>query len=201
MSWIKSIPFEEAEGALKKIYARIAGKDGYIDNVLSIHSLRPHTLEGHMALYKSVLHHSGNKLPREFLETLGVYVSYLNNCEYCVAHHLEGLSRLLNDKDMAETIYTALKRQDFDLVFDSKQQAALTYARKLTLHPQEIEEHDFIALKNAEHSDGEILEINQVTSYFNYVNRSVLGLGVSTAGDVLGLSPSGSNSSEDWKHE
>ena len=201
MSWIKSIPFEDAEGALKKTYDRIAGKDGRIDNVLSVHSLRPHTLQGHMALYKSVLHHAGNTLPREFLETLGIYVSHLNHCAYCVAHHLEGLRRLLKDNEMAETIHTALKRQDFDLVFDNSQQAALTYARKLTLHPQEIEEHDFIALKNAELGDGEILEINQVVSYFNYVNRNVLGLGVSIAGDVLGLSPSASEDPDNWSHK
>ncbi len=33
-------------------------------------------------------------------------------------------------------------------------------------------------------SDGEILELNQVAAYFNYVNRTVLGLGVSLEPDI-----------------
>ena len=49
-------------------------------------------------------------------------------------------------------------------------------------------------------SDGEILEVNQVTSYFNYANRTVLGLGVHTEGDIIGLSPGNSNNPDDWNH-
>ena len=48
--------------------------------------------------------------------------------------------------------------------------------------------------------DGEILEINQVASYFNYANRTALGLGVTTEGDVLGLSPIDAEDPEDWHH-
>ncbi len=49
-------------------------------------------------------------------------------------------------------------------------------------------------------SDGEILEVNQVVAYFAYANRTVLGLGVTTAGDTLGLSPSASDQPDDWRH-
>ena len=35
-------------------------------------------------------------------------------------------------------------------------------------------------------NDGEILEVNQVVAYFNYSNRLLNGLGVSTTGDVVG---------------
>ena len=34
--------------------------------------------------------------------------------------------------------------------------------------------------------DGEILEANQIICYFNYVNRTINGLGVSTTGDKVG---------------
>ena len=84
MSWIKIINYEKAGAKLKRIYKRVKGPNDNIDNVLMIHSLRPHTLEGHMKLYKSVLHHSGNSLPKWYLESIGVYVSHLNHCDYCV---------------------------------------------------------------------------------------------------------------------
>jgi len=35
-------------------------------------------------------------------------------------------------------------------------------------------------------TDGEILEVNQVCAYFNYSNRLLNGLGVTTQGDVIG---------------
>lgn len=48
--------------------------------------------------------------------------------------------------------------------------------------------------------DGEILEINQLVSYFCYANRMVLGLGINTEGDILGMSPNKSNDPNDWGH-
>jgi uncharacterized protein YciW len=63
-----------------------------------------------------------------------------------------------------------------------------------------LKENNISSLREAGFTDGEILEINQLTSYFNYVNRSVIGLGVSTEGDILGLSPNNNNDPNDWSH-
>ena len=59
---------------------------------------------------------------------------------------------------------------------------------------------DIEKLRGAGLDDGEILEINQVSSYFAYANRMVLGLGIDTDGDVIGLSPGGSDDPDDWQH-
>ena len=48
---------------------------------------------------------------------------------------------------------------------------------------------DIDALRAAGADEGEILEANQVCAYFNYSNRLLNGLGVTTEGDTLGLSP------------
>ena len=42
------------------------------------------------------------------------------------------------------------------------------------------------ALRTANCDDGEILEVNQVVAYFNYSNRLLNGLGVTTEGDAVG---------------
>ena len=60
------------------------------------------------------------------------------------------------------------------------------YAEKLTISPGDMQEADVAALKNKGISDGEILETNQIIGYFNYVNRLLNGLGVSTDGDIVG---------------
>ncbi|MFW6198272.1 MAG: hypothetical protein ACOC5E_00465 [Acidobacteriota bacterium] len=69
MTWIRTIPDEAATDELRQLYDRVRGPDGRIDNVLRVHGLRPHTLEAHMGLYKAVLHHRHNRLPRWLLET------------------------------------------------------------------------------------------------------------------------------------
>lgn len=95
--WIQHVPYEDASGRLKMLYDRVKGPDDNVDNIMLAHSLRPHSMEGHIALYKSVLHHASNTTPKWFLETVGVYVSLLNACSYCVEHHFSGLQRLLGD--------------------------------------------------------------------------------------------------------
>jgi len=201
MSWINIVNQEQAAGRLRELYQRVAGPGGKVDNVLQIHSLRPHTLEGHMALYKSVLHNSGNKLPKWLLETIGVYVSLLNGCTYCVEHHFAGLSRLLNDDDRLQQIRQALETRRLEEAFEQREQTILDYVRQLTLSPSDICESAIEQMRAGGLDDGEILEVNQVASYFAYVNRTVLGLGVTTKGDMLGLSPNDSADPKNWHHK
>ena len=205
MSWIKVIGYDESEGKLRKLYDRVKGPDDNVDNIMMAHSLRPHSMEGHMAIYKYILHHSGNALPEYFLEMLGTWVSMLNQCEYCVEHHFTGMKRLMaqinNGATKADTIYSALKFNDLaNDIFTPADRAALHYARTLTLQPSALTEKSIQPLRDAGCDDGAILEINQVSAYFSYANRTVLGLGVNTDGDVLGLSPNNSDNPDDWGH-
>jgi uncharacterized peroxidase-related enzyme len=200
VSWIERIGYERATGRLRAAYDRIRGPHGELDNILTVHSLRPHTLEGHMALYKNVLHHTGNRIPTWQLELVGVYVSLLNRCTYCVDHHFAGLRGLVADDDRASALRAALDADDLGAdTLDARQRAMLGYARRLTLEPASVTETDLEPMRAAGLDDGEILEVNQVVAYFAYANRTVSGLGVTTDGDILGLSPA-DTAGDDWGH-
>ena len=201
MSWIKTINYENAGAQLKKIYDRVKGPNNNIDNVLLIHSLRPHTLIGHMTLYKNVLHNSNNTLPKWYLEAIGVYVSFLNKCDYCFEHHYAGFKRLYANGPESEKFRQAVIEDNLEVFYDKKFLAGCLYAKELTLNPHKIKEEDITLLRDVGFTDGEILEINQVASYFNYVNRTVVGLGVDTKGDIIGLSPNNSDDPNKWNHE
>ncbi len=201
MAWIDIIEYEKSDGRLRNLYDRVKGPENNVDNIMMMHSLRPHTMQGHMAIYKNVLHHAGNTIPKWFLETLGVWVSSLNQCGYCVEHHFAGLKRLLQDPPRATALRAAIDRQNIAVApLEDKQKLAMDYARQLTLEPGSMSENTVIAMRAAGYCDGEILEINQVTAYFNYANRTVLGLGCSTKGDTIGLSPGNSDDPDDWSH-
>jgi uncharacterized peroxidase-related enzyme len=202
MAFIKVIHPGEATGKLEKIYGLVSGPGGQVDNVLQVHSLRPHTLEGHMCLYKSVLHDTRNRLPHWYSESIGVLVSRLNECDYCDRHHSAGLKRLLSGEKRDFAAYDrALSRPRPGAPFTAKEQAGLDYARKLTHAPGAIEQGDIDFLRQAGFADGEILELNQVASYFAYANRTVTGLGVSVGGEKLGLSPADADDREAWHHD
>lgn len=200
--WIAHVPYADATGRLKDLYDRVKGPDDNVDNIMLAHSLRPHSMEGHMALYKYVLHHAGNRTPKWFLEMLGVYVSLLNGCAYCVEHHFAGLRRLLADDRRAADIRAALEAGPDRARFTGEEAAALAYAEALTRTPADgpALRAQVDALRAAGLDDGRILEINQVVAYFNYANRTVSGLGVTTDGDILGLSPGNSDNPDDWTH-
>ena len=201
MSWIKTIEYDEADSRLKRLYDRVKGPRNNVDNVLLIHSLRPHTLVGHMTLYKNVLHNSNNTLPKWYLEAIGVYVSFLNKCEYCYQHHFAGFKRLYANDKGAEEFREAVVNDELDAFFDTKYFMGCKYARDITLNHFDVNEEYISDLRREGFTDGEILEINQVASYFNYVNRMVVTLGVDTRGDIIGLSPADSDDPNNWNHE
>lgn len=158
--------------------------------MMMLHSLRPATMSAHLDLYQAVLHHRQNQVSRWMLEAIGVLVSSINSCDYCLDHHFEGLVRALGDRDRALAIKSALIRGELDEIdLQVKEKEAFRYASRLTSEPAKAEVSWISRLRVAGWRDGEILEINQVTAYFAYVNRVVLGLGCSSAGETLGRSP------------
>ncbi len=56
--------------------------------------------------------------------------------------------------------------------------AMLDYVSRLTLAPSTIVEGDVARLREAGFGDKAILEINQITGFFAWCNRTVDGLGV-----------------------
>lgn len=56
--------------------------------------------------------------------------------------------------------------------------AMLDYVVKLTLTPWKMAKADVEKLQEEGFSDAAILDINQITGYFNFVNRLADGLGV-----------------------
>jgi uncharacterized peroxidase-related enzyme len=159
---------------------------GTVDNVMRVHSLRPSTLKGHLTLYRSVLHDKENTIPAWFQETISSYVSLINKCEYSFSNHWANACFLISNKSKSDSIEKALKSGKISTAFKGSELKLLEYARKLTLHPSKMVQNDIKKLKSAGIPDAEILEANQIICYFNYVNRTINGLGVTTDGDIVG---------------
>lgn len=185
-AWIKMISDEEADEELLEVLKLARTPHGTVDNVMRVHSLRPNTMRGHVVLYRAALHDDANTLPLWLQETISSYVSILNDCPYSLANHWSNARHLIGDEQRADAIETALHAGRPDEVFEGRELALLRYAEKLTRDPGAMVEDDVKALKAEGVNDGEILEANQIVGYFNYVNRLLNGLGVTTEGDIVG---------------
>lgn len=185
-AWIRMIADEDADADLQDALQLARTPHGTVDNVMRVHSLRPNTLRGHVVLYRAALHDDANTLPMWLQETISSYVSILNDCPYSLANHWANARHLIGDKARADAIEAALKARRPEDAFDGGELAMMRYAEKLTLTPGDMTKADVAALTEAGYDDGQILEANQIVCYFNYVNRSLNGLGVTTDGDVIG---------------
>ena len=180
MAWINVIDKTEDSTELGKIYSDIEKKRGKLSNILKVHSLKPGTMQAHLDLYLAIMFNR-SKIKRELKEMLAVLISQLNGCQYCVNHHSEALRHYWKDNDRLTQFIT-----DFESVqLPTEVKLVLYHARKLTLDPDAVVKNDISVLRKAGYGDEEILEINLVISYFNFVNRIANGLGVNFSAEEM----------------
>lgn len=173
MAWIETIDVEEATGDLAGAYARLMDSRGRISNIMSAQSLDPRAMEAHLDLYLAVMF-GRSAVTREEREMIAVTVSTLNRCAYCVAHHSDALNRYWRDSARVEQF-----THDFRAMgLPQRMRAILDYAEALTLSPASVLPSHVQALKEAGLTDPEVLTVNLVVAYFNFVNRIAEGLGV-----------------------
>ncbi len=185
-AWINMIGDEEASDDLMDALSEARTPHGTVDNVMRVHSLRPNTMRGHVRLYRAALHDDANTVPMWLQETIASYVSILNDCRYSLGNHWANARHLINDRERADRIEEALKNDAPEHVFDGVELAMLRYAKKLTRSPGDMTEADILPMRKFGADDGQILEVNQIVGYFNYVNRLLNGLGVTLEGDTVG---------------
>ncbi len=182
MSYIQTIPYDQASGELKSIYDDLINKRGKLASVHMIQSLNPKSIIAHMDLYMNVMF-GKSPLRRYQREMLAVIVSNTNHCGYCIDHHGAALLHFWKDHDKISQLC-----RDYSQLDLSEEDVALcNYAEKLS-EPTATSnyESDIDALRHSGLDDRTILDATLVIAYFNFVNRIVLGLGVEVETDVGG---------------
>ena len=174
MPYIQTVDAKEAEGFLRQLYGTIIESRGKIAEIHKIQSLHPKSIVSHMDLYMTLMF-GKSPLTRAQREMIGVIVSSENGCRYCVAHHSASLNHYWKKRETIDRFiedYTSVGLSYKDLYI-------CQYALHLTRHPADDYQQEWIdKLKEGGLSDREILDVNLITAYFNFVNRIAAGLGV-----------------------
>ena len=187
VAWIDTLSPEDARGRTREVYGGLAARNGRVHNLYRAHSLRPETMEGSDLLYQAVLHCADNTLEAWRGELIATYTAALTQCRYAYLNHGANFVHHYPDGKrggrILDALWDGLPRDEFD----DKTLALLDYTKKLTLHPQDMDERDISSLRAAGVDDGEIAEANQICASFNYYARSLNGLGTVLDAEV-GLS-------------
>ena len=185
MSWIKTIERRDAQGSLAKTYDKVVKKRGKVSNIMKAQSLNAEAMDAHMDLYRAIMFDKSG-LSREEREVIATAVSVANNCPYCIHHHGEALNFYWKDSLRVDRfIQNPALFEDLD----ERQRALVDFALLATGQPAAIDEPTIEALRGVGFDDEQILSLNLVTAYFNFVNRIALGLGVEfTPEEVAGYS-------------
>jgi len=180
MSWIEEVEVSEADGKLAKMYAALIKQRGKVSNILKVHGLNPEAMGNHLDLYMTLMFGKSG-LSRAEREAIAVVVSANNDCEYCVNHHAEALRRYLDDEETVNLLMAA----DGLETLEPRLSNIVRHAEKLTTAPAAMTESDLGELRAEGLSDNDILDLTLIVSYFNFVNRIALGLGVTFSAEEL----------------
>ena len=116
-------------------------------------------------------------------------------------HSASGLRLKLASLGMADGTITAIVDAPADAVTgDERLDAILAHAAKLTGRPTEMTEADVEELRAVGLSDLDVLDLNNMVAYYNYINRVVMGLGLrstmSTTHEATKALPDGEHPSD-----
>ena len=179
MARIHVVADRDADKPLKDAYAEVRRARGRVANVFQVESANPAVMRAHLGFYMAIMYGESG-LSRQQREMIATTVSATNRCTYCTTHHSEALSKYLRDDEAVR----AIKTDYATAAIGPRERAMLDYAVKVTKTPAAVNEADTRRLRDAGFPDADVLDITLVASYFNFVNRLVLSMGVELEQDT-----------------
>jgi len=175
MTWIRSIPPDQAADATAQAYTQLRNRSSrpHVSHVWQVLGLDPRGLTHWLSLRFDLLDDPA-PLSVAQAEAIVLVVSATNGCTYSVTHHGPKLARALANEPLARAI--AKDYRDADL--PARDRVLLDYAVALTCEPAERKREDVERLREYGFDDAAILKATEITAYFNAINRIVSGLGV-----------------------
>lgn len=163
----QDMTIEEYE-VFNKSVEKMTEKWGFINNLFKILPLNAKEYLGFLN-FKQSLYNDTCYLTDAQKEMIGVVVSSVNCCTYCLTTHGDNLRGLWKNASLVDKLSGNYRSCKDEL---SKEDYALCeYAWYVTAHPQEIDHDQVDKLRDVGFDDHQILEAAFVAGFFNYTNR------------------------------
>jgi len=176
MAWIETVDWTDATGDLKAAYDWQASKLGEPAEFTMLGSLYPAIVEERLRLYRAV-----EGCPSDVPDIERQMAAYVTSLLNGTAHCASGLRLKLRSLGVDEGTLTAVESNPSSpATGHARLDAVCAHAAKLTTRPTEMSEDDLTRLRAHGLSDLDLLDINNMIAYYNYINRVVNGLGLRT---------------------
>jgi len=174
MTFIKTIPKEEAQSPLKELYQEIEDTFGIkkVPNAFISSSIDPEITRWVWQGLKTIMFRDSS-IDKPLKETIALVVSKNNACSYCVGAHSMMLKAIGFDSKKIEELNEDYQSSSLS----EKEKAVLDLSLKVTNESYKITENDHENLKRHGMTEQQILEVISVASLLNFINRFVDALG------------------------
>jgi uncharacterized peroxidase-related enzyme len=176
--WIRSVPYDEAQGELRDSYERQAKALGEPTEMTMAGSLHPPLVAARLDLYAATERCPSALTPHQ-RNLISYVTSALNRTPYCMSQVTIKLRETGFTREQVEALATDPIAADLP----PPDHALVAYTVKLTLDPGAVNTDDIELLRRAGFGDLEILDANAQCAHLNYVNRVANGLGIHTIVD------------------
>lgn len=192
MAWIRTVEPEDATGVLKDAYDWQAARLGAPAEFTQLGSLYPELVLERLRLYRVVEAAPTALAPAERYQA-ALVTSLANGTVHCASGLRVRLEELGVDAGPAEQ---AAAGEPLTGVGE-RLSAIVSYAAHLTRTPGEVSREEIARLRGVGLDDVDILDLNNIVAYYNYINRVANGLGLRTPiesrSDALNAVPAGSD--------
>jgi uncharacterized peroxidase-related enzyme len=155
---------ESAPTASQPLLQAVKKMLGLVPNLFRLVSISPAALEGYLSLSGAL---SKGSLAAPTRERIALAVAEINGCNYCLSAH-SYLGKNLAKLDEAEMAANRSGSSN-----DSKADAAVRFAAKVTRERGQVSQADVQALRLAGYDDAQLIEIVQhvaLNVWTNYIN-------------------------------
>lgn len=177
LSYLKRPSVEEIPPELQEYFddniKKQEEKLGVVNNLFKVLPLNSIQFKAFLDFMYSLFNTKNTYLNVIEKEMIGLVVSSINCCNYCLTTHSDALRGLTKDPVWVDQLtynYRSAKLTD-------KQRALCDYAFRATKYADEITTKEVDLLRMVGFTDNEILEAAFVVGFFNYTNRWVSTIG------------------------
>jgi len=163
------IPLPEASALpedLQKFFNICQEKLGLVPNVLAAYSHDDEQLRTFSRFYNALMF-GPSGLSNLEKEMIAVVVSSANHCFYCLTAHGCNVREYSQNPVLGELMVMNYRAAELS----PRHRAMLDFADKLTNSPNEIDEADRSALRDAGFSEKDIWDVANIAGFYNMTNR------------------------------
>ena len=174
MAWIRTIPWDEADGVLREAYDWQAERLGAPAEFTQLGSLYPEITYERLRLYRAV-EGCPSRLSGIERQAAALATSAVNRTGHCASGLRLKLADMGADPAWIEAVW---RDPDTARSGTARLDAVVQHAVALSRDPAAMTEAHLDALREHGLDDLDLLDLNNMVAYYNYINRVVNGLGL-----------------------